>query len=82
MLGIDTKVLVRYLVRDDEAPFERARALIDREATAHGGGLVSLLVLMETEWVLRSRYDLGKTAIAESISRGMFRLVFSRRAAN
>ena len=28
MLGIDTNVLVRFLVRDDEAQFEKARRLI------------------------------------------------------
>lgn len=28
MIGIDTNVLVRFLVRDDEAQFERARRLI------------------------------------------------------
>ena len=32
MLGIDTNVLVRLLVRDDEAQFERARRLPHRRA--------------------------------------------------
>ena len=31
MLGLDTNVLVRFLVRDHEAQFERARRLIKRE---------------------------------------------------
>ena len=31
MLGLDTNVLVRYLVRDDEAQFEKASRLIKRE---------------------------------------------------
>ena len=34
MLGIDTNVLVRFLVRDDEGQFERARELIKREIGA------------------------------------------------
>ena len=62
MLGLDTNVLVRYLVRDNEAQFERARRLIRRTAAAEGV-FVSLLVLQETEWVLRSRYDLSKAEI-------------------
>src|SRR5256886_3309233 len=36
MLGIDTNVLVRFLVRDDEAQFEKARRLIRREVDARG----------------------------------------------
>ncbi len=68
MLGIDTNVLVRFLVRDDEAQFDKARKLIKREANAGQSVLISLLVLLETEWVLRSRYTLSKTAIIGAIS--------------
>lgn len=68
MLGIDTNVLVRYLVRDDEAQFEKARRLIRRETSAGEAVFVSLPVLLETEWVLRSRYGLKKAQIAEAIS--------------
>jgi len=67
MLGIDTNVLVRFLVRDDEAQFERARRLVERNAGADDEAFVSLLVLLETEWVLRSRYDLPKNEIIEAI---------------
>ena len=45
MLGIDTNVLVRFLVRDDEAQFVRANRLIKREVNAKEALLVSLLVL-------------------------------------
>ncbi len=68
MLGIDTNVLVRFLVRDDEAQFEKASRLIRREVSAGEDLLVSLMVLLETEWVLRSRYDLGKAEIFSAIS--------------
>ena len=68
MLGIDTNVLVRFLVRDDEGQFERARRLIKREIGAEEEVLVSLLVLVETEWVLRSRYSVKKSEIVQAIS--------------
>ena len=68
MLGIDTNVLVRFLVRDDEAQFEKARKLIKREVVGGGRVFVSQLVLLETEWVLRSRYSLSKKLIIEAIS--------------
>ena len=34
MLGIDTNVLVRFLIRDDEVQYEKARRLIKREVDA------------------------------------------------
>jgi predicted nucleic-acid-binding protein len=68
MLGIDTNVLVRFLVRDDEAQFEKARKLIKREVAASRRVFVNQLVLMETEWVLRSRYAVPKNQIIAAIS--------------
>jgi len=68
MLGIDTNVLVRFLVRDDEPQFEKARKLIRREVAAGRRVFVSQLVLLETELVLRSRYGLQKTEIVEAVS--------------
>jgi predicted nucleic-acid-binding protein len=68
MLGIDTNVLVRFLVRDDEMQFEKARKLIKREVAVGHRVFVNQLVLMETEWVLRSRYAVPKHQIIEAIS--------------
>ncbi len=68
MLGIDTNVLVRFLVRDDEAQFEKANRLIKREVSAKEDVFVSLIVLLETEWVLRSRYSLQKAEIIRAFS--------------
>lgn len=68
MIGLDTNVLVRFLVRDDEDQFDRAQKLIRREAQAGTPVLVSHLVLLETEWVLRSRYKLGKAEILGAFS--------------
>ena len=68
MLGIDANVLVRFLVRDNEAQFEKARKLIKREVSAGRRVFVSQLVLPETEWLLHSRYDLPKIEIIGVIS--------------
>jgi predicted nucleic-acid-binding protein len=68
MLGIDTNVLIRYLVRDDQPQYEKARRLINREVSVGEPVLVSLLVLLETEWVLRSRYELAKPDIVVAFS--------------
>jgi predicted nucleic-acid-binding protein len=68
MLGVDTNVLIRYLIRDDQPQYERARRLIDREVAKGEPVLVSLLVLLEAEWVLRSRYELAKADIVTAFS--------------
>src|SRR5207237_6248050 len=68
MIGLDTNVLVRFLVRDDEAQVERARRLLKRETGSGEAVMLSLLVLLETEWVLRSRYGLTKDEIFGAFS--------------
>jgi predicted nucleic-acid-binding protein len=68
MLGIDTNVLVRFLVGDDAAQSERATRLIRRQVNSGEEVFVSLPVLLETEWVLRSRYAFAKADIMNAIS--------------
>ncbi len=68
MLGIDTNILVRFLVQDDKAQFDKARKLIKREVSAGRRVFVSQLVLLETEWVLRSRYDINKNEMIATLS--------------
>jgi len=67
MLGIDTNVLVRLLVADDAVQTRRARVLIERALERDDPILVSLPVIIETEWVLRSRYGFDKPAILRSM---------------
>ncbi len=69
MLGIDTNVLVRLLVVDDAAQTRRARALVERALARDDSILISLPVIIETEWVLRSRYGFDKPASLKSFRR-------------
>jgi predicted nucleic-acid-binding protein len=66
-VAIDTNVLVRLLVRDDEAQYKAARRLVDEAAAAEEPVLILLGALLETEWVLRSRYKLDKASIAGAV---------------
>lgn len=61
MRAIDTNVVVRLLVRDE--PGQAAAA----DAFVGGGAWVSLLVLMEATWVLRSVYERTSAQIAAGI---------------
>jgi predicted nucleic-acid-binding protein len=67
MLGLDTNVLVRLLTGDDPAQSDRARRLIERRAAAGEPVFVSLLVLLEAAWVLRSRYGFDKAQVSRAI---------------
>jgi predicted nucleic-acid-binding protein len=68
MLGVDTNVLIRYLIRDDQRQYEGARRLIERETNKGEPVLVSLLVLLESEWVLRNQHELPKSEIVSALS--------------
>lgn len=63
-IALDTNVLVRLLVRDDDVQFEAAKRLINHAEAAGQPILIMLCALLETEWVLRSRYKLDKASIA------------------
>jgi predicted nucleic-acid-binding protein len=63
MLGIDTNVVVRLVISDDAEQTRRARKLVDQALSRDEPVLVSLLVLLESEWVLRSRYGFDREAL-------------------
>lgn len=69
MLGIDTNILVRLLVADDAVQTRRAQQLVADVQRDNGVVLISLLVMIETEWVLRSRYELDKTTTLAALRR-------------
>ena len=68
MLGIVTNVLVRFLIRDGKEQFNKARKLIKRELANGKSVFINQLVLLETEWVLRSLYGLTKIQLLQTIS--------------
>lgn len=63
MRAIDTNVLVRALVRDDDAQSSRAEALLTSGEKLY----IPITVILECEWVLRSRYGFSPKLIAEAI---------------
>jgi len=61
MRAIDTNVLVRLLARDDPGQLASAEAFVQ------AGAWVSLLVLMETLWVLDSVYGVKPGPLANGV---------------
>jgi len=66
MIGLDTNVIVRFLVRDDE---KQAQSVYSRFKKAEMAGeqlCISLTVILETIWVLESAYGLSRDDILGS----------------
>ena len=63
MIGVDTNVLVRYLVRDDREQAEAARALL-QSVTAEKPAYACREVVVELVWVLERAYGYSRDRIA------------------
>lgn len=72
MIGLDTHVLVRYLVEDDPEQSSRAAALVERAIEAGERLFVPQLVLCELVWVLESVYRYSRDEIV-SVLRDLLR---------
>jgi predicted nucleic-acid-binding protein len=66
MIGLDTNVLVRYIMQDDPKQSARATALIE-SLTAKAQGYVSLVSVVELYWVLTSCYGLSKAQVNQAL---------------
>ena len=63
MIGLDTNVLVRYVVQDDPEQAQVANRLIEGQCTRESPGFVSGLVLAELVWVLLGAYGYDKKIV-------------------
>jgi len=68
LIGLDTNVLVRYLVEDDRAQTDRAQRLLAAAKAAGEFLYLSIPVLCETVWVLSAVYGKGKNEILDTLA--------------
>lgn len=66
MIGLDTNVIVRYMMQDDPRQSQKATRLIEA-LSADAPGFVPLVVVIELVWVLTSCYDLKRDQIAAAM---------------
>jgi len=66
VIGLDTNVLVRYIMQDDAAQSAAAAQVIEA-LTPEDPGFVPLVALVELGWVLSANYELGRAEIAEAV---------------
>lgn len=69
MIGLDTNVLVRYIVRDEAKQTAAATKLIESQCTEESPGFVSQLVLAELFWVLARGYGYSKPVLVQIFSK-------------
>ncbi|MGA2217671.1 MAG: type II toxin-antitoxin system VapC family toxin [Terracidiphilus sp.] len=67
MIGLDTNVLLRYLTQDDPTQSQRATEIIERRLTEEEPGFVSIVVILEIVWVLKSLFKRSRQEIANDI---------------
>jgi predicted nucleic-acid-binding protein len=67
--GIDTNVLVRYLVQDEPLQGRKAAAFITRECSADSPGLINRILLCEMVWVLERAYQYPRSQVAQALDR-------------
>lgn len=67
MRGLDTNVILRYLVRDDEQQWQAADRYITEILQANEVCFINNIVLCEVIWVLKSRYKLSRTELIGTI---------------
>lgn len=68
MIGIDTNILVRYILDDDPVWSMAAQNFIDNDCTVDNPGFVNLVVLTELVWVLGITPGWGRDQIANVVS--------------
>jgi predicted nucleic-acid-binding protein len=68
MFALDTNVLVRYLAQDDPRQSAAATRFIEQRLGPADRGFVSLVTLLETVWVMESRYGADAPLVAEILS--------------
>lgn len=66
MIGLDTNIVVRYIVQDDPVQSPQAAALIER-LTEDDPGFISIVAMAETAWVLGSVYRFSDAEIAAAV---------------
>lgn len=68
MNALDTNVLVRFLVQDDDKQTQTVNTLFADAETQKQPLFVSSIVVLELMWVLKSAYEIPRTVILDSLN--------------
>jgi len=65
--GIDTNILVRYLIQDDLEQLRAASRFIEDNCSEQEPGFVNQIVLAELVWVLERGYKLDRSVVIAAL---------------
>jgi predicted nucleic-acid-binding protein len=68
MIGLETNVVVRLMVEDDEMQTRRARRLLEEATERDEPVFISDVALSELEWVLDSAYKVPRHRILAAVN--------------
>jgi predicted nucleic-acid-binding protein len=63
VIGLDSNVLLRFLLQDDAVQSPIATRIVETELTDVAPGFVSAIVIAETAWVLESQHQRTRVEI-------------------
>ena len=66
MIGLDTNVLVRYIMQDDPKQASKATRLIE-SLDGENPGYITMVSVVELYWVLTSSYELTGQQVAQAL---------------
>jgi predicted nucleic-acid-binding protein len=76
MIGIDTNILLRWLVAPDEWDIGSSKSeadLVEKTIMAHGAEFfVNPIVIAETTWILEQKLKVERAAVCEVIDRLLY----------
>ncbi|MDB5556227.1 MAG: Pil-like protein [Rhizobium sp.] len=67
MIGLDTNILVRYVLDDDPHWSPIVTDFVDRELTPERPGFINVITLVELVWTLRRRPGYDRAKLSELI---------------
>ncbi|MDZ7589167.1 MAG: type II toxin-antitoxin system VapC family toxin [Rubrivivax sp.] len=65
MQALDTHVLIRYLAQDDARQSALATRLVEERLSRTDRAFISLVVVLETVWVMESRYGADTATVSD-----------------
>ena len=68
MKGIDTNILIRFLIGDDAKQAKKVYNLFKNAEATKNELFVPLLVILELIWVLEAAYEIPRAAILDSLN--------------
>ena len=67
MIGLDTNVLVRYIMQDDAKQSLKATKIVEELDAVENSGYVTLVSIIELVWVLSASYELTRAQVAQAL---------------